>query len=246
MDVGSGVAGRKCRQMRASHKRRSRPGRTYHSTPVQTRVLLIRHADVENPKRVLYGHLPGFGLSALGRAQAVAVGQSLRDAGITRIVHSPLQRAVETAEIINGQLPSPVPMETEPALREAEFSRYLQGVPYWQIPVRRPLWVVHKARRGMLPGDESVNVMGNRVLETARRLVHDHPGEVIACVSHADPLQAAWVLLDGRSHNEREMYRKPVDRAGILSLTFDGADVAAIEYIAPPKIARPAPAPQAG
>jgi broad specificity phosphatase PhoE len=208
--------------------------------------LLIRHADVENPKRLLYGHLPGFGLSALGRAQAAAVGQSLSDAGITRIVHSPLQRARETAEIINAQLPEPVPMEEDPELREAEFSRYLQGVPYWQIPVRRPLWLVHKARRGLLPGDESVDALGGRILDAARRLAREHEGEVIACVSHADPLQAAWILLDGRAHNEREMYRKAVDRAGILGLTFEGDAVAAVDYIPPPKIPKPAPAPQVG
>jgi probable phosphoglycerate mutase len=208
---------------------------------VRTRVLLIRHADVENPKRVLYGHLPGFGLSALGKAQAEAVGRSLHDAGITRIVHSPLQRARETAEIINAQLPAPVPLDGEPALAESEFSRYLQGVPYWQIPVRRPLWFVHKARRGMLPGDESIDVMGGRVLEVARRLAREHPGEVIACVSHADPLQAAWILLDGRAHNEREMYRKPVDRAGILRLDFEGGDVAEVQYVPPPKVASAAP-----
>jgi broad specificity phosphatase PhoE len=205
---------------------------------VRTRVLLIRHADVENPKRVLYGHMPGFGLSELGRRQAEAVGRSLRDAGLTRIVHSPLQRARETAEIIDSQLPARVPLEEEPALAESEFSRYLQGVPFWQIPVRRPLWLVHKARRGILPGDESIDIMGGRVLRVARRLAAEHPGEVIACVSHADPLQAAWILLEGRAHNEREMYRKPVDRAGILTLEFDDGEVARVEYVPPPAVPR--------
>src|ERR1700730_11666744 len=102
----------------------------------------MRHADVENPRRVLYGHLPGFNLSALGGGRAAPGGQSLRDRGIKRIVHSPLERALETAEIINAQLPAPVPLEVEPALIEAEFSRYLQGIPFWQIPVRRPKWVL--------------------------------------------------------------------------------------------------------
>jgi len=96
----------------------------------------MRHADVENPHRVLYGYLPGFPLSALGRSQATAVGQSLRNSGIRRIVHSPLDRARETAELVNAQLPTPVPLIPEPALREAEIGRYLQGVPYWQIPIR--------------------------------------------------------------------------------------------------------------
>ena len=64
----------------------------------RTRLYLIRHADVENPHKVLYGHLDGFDLSALGRAQAAAVGDRLRAEDIRRIIHSPLARAVETAE----------------------------------------------------------------------------------------------------------------------------------------------------
>ena len=197
----------------------------------------MRHADVENPNRVLYGHLPGFPLSALGRAQAAAVGQSLRDRGIRRIVHSPLERARETAEIVNAQLPAPVPLIPEPALREAEFGRYLQGVPYWQIPVRRPRWLMHKLRRGTLEGDESIETLGRRVLGVAERLASEHPGEVSLCVSHADPLQAAWILLDGRAQTEREMYQKQVGKAAILKLDFDQGRVASTRYLPTPKIA---------
>ena len=207
-----------------------------------TTVYVIRHADVENPRRVLYGHLPGFQLSALGRAQAEALGDRLRSAGLRRIVHSPLDRAVETAQLINSRLPEPVALEVDPLLREADFSRYLQGIPYWQIPVRRPLWIVHKTRRGLVAGDESYDVLGGRVLEVVRRIAREHPGEPMAIVSHADPIQAAWILLDGRSHNEREMYRKAVDRAGTLRIEVQDGKPISWEYIAPPPVEKPAQA----
>jgi broad specificity phosphatase PhoE len=201
-----------------------------------TRVYLIRHADVENPRRLLYGHLEGFQLSALGRAQAAALGESLRTVNLRRIVHSPLARAVETAELINSRLDPPALLEADPELREAEFSRYLQGLPYWHIPLRRPLWFVHKARRGLIPGDESVDRMGGRILSVMRRMAREHPGETMAIVSHADPLQAAWILLDGRPHNEREMYRKAVDKAGMLVVDLDGEMPVRWEYVSPPKV----------
>jgi probable phosphoglycerate mutase len=207
-----------------------------------TRVFLIRHADVENPRRLLYGHLDGFQLSALGRAQALAVGDRLRSADVKRIVHSPLARAVETAELINSRLATPAILDSDPELREAEFSRYLQGVPFWQIPVRRPLWLVHKAKRGLLPGDEPIDSLGGRVLSVVKRLAVEHPGETMAVVSHADPLQAAWTLLDGRAHNERELYRKVVDRAGVLQVDLEGDKPVAWEYIPPPKVQNPASA----
>jgi broad specificity phosphatase PhoE len=207
-----------------------------------TRLYLIRHADVENPHRLLYGHLDGFQLSALGRLQSAAVGDSLRDEEIKRIVHSPLARAAETARLINERLPEPAVLESDPDLREAEFSRYLQGLPYWQIPLRRPLWFVHKAKRGLVPGDESVDRLGGRVLAVARRMTRERPGEAQAIVSHADPLNAAWILLDGRAHNEREMYRKNVDKAGMLRLEMEGETPKVWEYIPPPAVAKPATA----
>jgi len=201
-----------------------------------TRVYLIRHADVENPRRLLYGHLDGFQLSALGRAQALAVGDRLSSENVKRIVHSPLARALETAELINSRLDPPAILESDPDLREAEFSRYLQGLPYWHIPLRRPLWFVHKAKRGLLPGDESVERMSDRVLGVMKRIAREHPGETMAIVSHADPLQAAWIVLDGRPHNEREMYRKAIDKAGMLVVEMDGDKPVSWEYVPPPKV----------
>jgi len=198
------------------------------------RVYLVRHAEVENPRRVLYGHLPGFPLSERGRQQAEALGRSLRDRGIRRIAHSPLERAAETARIIAEQLPGRVPVAADRELREADVGRYLQGVPYWQVPLRRPLWFVHKARRGLLPGDEPLGRLGGRVLDVARRLAREHPDEPSLLVSHADPLQAAWVLLDGRPHTERELYRKAVERAGALEVELDGDRVLAVNYLGPP------------
>jgi broad specificity phosphatase PhoE len=208
----------------------------------RTLLYLIRHADVENPHKVLYGHLDGFDLSSLGRTQAAAVGDRLRAEDVRRIVHSPLARAVETARLINERLDRPAILEADPELREAEFSRYLQGVPYWQVPLRRPLWFVHKAKRGLVPGDESIERLGGRVLDVVKALAREHPGETMAVVSHADPLNAAWVVLDGRAHNEREMYRKSIDKAGMLRLQMDGDTPATWEYIPPPELAKPASA----
>ncbi len=197
---------------------------------------------MENPNKVLYGHLDGFPLSALGRAQSAALGERLRTVGLRRIVHSPLARAVETAVLINDGLAEPAILEPDFALREADFSRYLQGLPYWQVPLRRPLWFVHKAKRGIVPGDESVERMGGRILDVARRIAREHPGDTMAIVSHADPLNAAWILLDGRPHNEREMYRKTIDKAGMLQLEMEGETPRTWEYIPPPALPRPASA----
>jgi len=157
-------------------------------------------------------------------------------------VHSPLARAAETARLINEKLPAPAVLEADAELREAEFSRYLQGVPYWQVPMRRPLWFVHRARRGIVPGDEPIEVMGGRVLDVVRRQAREHPGETIALVSHADPLNAAWILLDRRPQHEREMHRRNIHKAGMLEVEVDGETPSSWRYIPPPHVDKPATA----
>lgn len=69
-----------------------------------TRVHLLRHGEVHNPAGVLYGRLPGYGLSELGRAMAVRVAETVADRDIVHLVASPLQRAQETAVPIAEKL----------------------------------------------------------------------------------------------------------------------------------------------
>lgn len=60
---------------------------------------LVRHGEVHNPDRVLYGRLPGFFLSALGQkmAESAALELASRDRAIGRLIASPLERTRESA-----------------------------------------------------------------------------------------------------------------------------------------------------
>lgn len=60
----------------------------------------MRHGEVDNPRRVLYGRLPGYGLSVDGRRMARRAAEHVRglDRPITSLVCSPLQRTRESAE----------------------------------------------------------------------------------------------------------------------------------------------------
>jgi broad specificity phosphatase PhoE len=64
-------------------------------------VHLVRHGEVENPKGVIYGRLPGFHLSERGEKQAKAAAEHLAGRDIAAIWSSPMERARETAETIN-------------------------------------------------------------------------------------------------------------------------------------------------
>lgn len=61
---------------------------------------LVRHGEVFNPQGVLYGRLPGYGLSDLGRRMAQAAADDLlaRARPVRSLVASPLQRTRQSAE----------------------------------------------------------------------------------------------------------------------------------------------------
>jgi len=64
-------------------------------------VHLVRHGEVHNPGRIRYGRLLGYHLSERGRQQAQQAAARLEAWPDPVIYASPLERAVETAEIIS-------------------------------------------------------------------------------------------------------------------------------------------------
>ncbi len=60
-------------------------------------VHLVRHGEVHNPAHVLYGRLPGYGLSDLGHRMAAAAVTALAGHPVTALYASPLQRTQESA-----------------------------------------------------------------------------------------------------------------------------------------------------
>lgn len=70
---------------------------------VARQIHLVRHGEVFNPGRVLYGRIPGFGLSDLGVRMATLAASDLaaRDRSYSRIIASPLQRTRESAEPVS-------------------------------------------------------------------------------------------------------------------------------------------------
>jgi len=64
------------------------------------RLHLVRHGEVHNPERVLYGRLPHYRLSADGRRMARSAAEYIQglDRPVTSLLCSPLQRTQESAE----------------------------------------------------------------------------------------------------------------------------------------------------
>lgn len=95
----------------------------------------MRHGEVFNPDGILYGRLPGFGLSNLGRQMAVRAAEELASRGrdVAAIAASPLQRTRESAEPISGAFSLPVRIEE----RIIEPTNHFEGM-VMERAVRQP------------------------------------------------------------------------------------------------------------
>lgn len=80
---------------------------------VANQVHLVRHGEVFNPTRVLYGRLPEFGLSDLGHQMAALAAEDLAGRGRTfsRVIASPLQRTQESAAPVSKLLELPIDID---------------------------------------------------------------------------------------------------------------------------------------
>lgn len=91
----------------------------------------MRHGQaVNNVKRMLAGRSPGISLTDEGRRQAAAAAELLSDMRISRILTSPIERAVQTAEIVSGRIG--VRHEADDRLVELDMGKFT-GMGYGDV-----------------------------------------------------------------------------------------------------------------
>ncbi len=88
-----------------------------------TTVHVLRHGEVLQPDKILYGRLPGFHLSELGVQMAKAAAEALADRDVTYVVASPLERAQQTAEPIAAEFGLPIAIDD----RLIESANFFEG-----------------------------------------------------------------------------------------------------------------------
>jgi broad specificity phosphatase PhoE len=160
-------------------------------------VHLVRHAEVDNPHHLVYGSLPGFGLSPHGLEQARRVGRYLGPRAVVAIWSSPLEPALRTAEEIAAR--SGVPVRVDADLRDWAITDRWRGHGWGSIPGAFPGELERYLEDPSAVGfaEESLDQVANRVAAVARRLDVDHPHGDVVIVSHQDPIQAGRLRLVG-------------------------------------------------
>lgn len=185
------------------------------------RAFLVRHGEVENPEKVVYGRLPGFRLSEAGRAQVERTARWLAgkvDLRRARWVTSPLERAQETAAILASGTGAEVDVDAR--LLEA-------GSPFDGLP-RRFAPRLYMGRWLDSPeSPEKPARVARRMMDAVRAAV-SRSGDVVI-VSHQFPIQLARLgfvhRIDARASwlIERTPWaflRAPCALASVTTLTF--------------------------
>jgi broad specificity phosphatase PhoE len=197
---------------------------------MRTVVHMLRHGEVENPQRILYGRLPGYRLSALGRRMAAVAAEWFAGRDLTHLVASPLERAQETAEPFAERFGLPV--TTDERLIEGDnlFEGRPFGVGDGALRHPRTWWVLRNPFRPSW--GEPYAMIAGRMAEALRAARAAAAGHEAVCVSHQLPI---WTL---RQHIEgRRLWHDPRARrcalASITSFHFEGDRVVRVEYAEP-------------
>jgi len=201
------------------------------SGPEPTTVVhLLRHGEVDNPGGILYGRLSGYHLSALGRAMAVRVAETLADHDVTAVIASPLERAQETAAPlarVRG-----LDIGTDERLIEAE--NHFAGLPFGvgDGSLRRPshwrhLWNPFRPSWG-----EAYRLVAGRMLAAMASARDAAEGHEAVCVSHQLPVWMARTFVEGRRlwHDPRS---RQCSLASLTSFTYVGPRIVSVAYSEP-------------
>jgi broad specificity phosphatase PhoE len=193
-------------------------------------VHLVRHGEVENPDRVLYGRVAGFNLSEAGQRMAKAAAEYLAGPGVTVLKSSPLERAVQTAAPIGAELG----LETEIDERLIEPWNYFEGMRFgvgdgalWHLrhwyALRdpfRPSW------------GEPYKDIAARMLAAATDSARAAQGREAVCVSHQLPIWIARRSVEGR-HLWHDPRRRECALGSVTSVFFAGERPIGIHYAMP-------------
>ena len=131
------------------------------------RLWLVRHGETEGQSSIRFHGSNDVRLSDEGRAQIRALGPWLQGVEFTHIVHSPLQRAAESAAILASLCDQPLHrLAADPRLREVSFGA-CEGLTEHEIAARFPeFWAAHQ--RGTTEGFPD----GERRADFAARVAH--------------------------------------------------------------------------
>ena len=196
-----------------------------------TRIHLVRHGEVDNPNGVLYGRLPNFALSALGRQMAEATAAAVCAPGhkITRLFSSPLLRTLQSARPFTLKLNLTV--ENEPEIIEPTniFEGKKVGL---KTVLKNPsyfFFLLNPLRPGW---GEPYNKIAKRMVSAMRKAWDETTDGEVVMVSHQLPIWMVHLKAAGKPlwHDPRS---RRCELSSVTSFEFRGSRLVEVGYLEP-------------
>lgn len=171
------------------------------------RLYLLRHGETEGQSSIRFHGNNDVPLAEIGRAQVRAQIARLTGVDFAAVVHSPLSRARESAQIVSSGL-RPVPrLEVEPDLREVHFGR-IEGLTEAEIAVRLPEWyATWKAGEATgYPDGETHGGFAARVARAFDTVLARHVAGPVLIVAHKGVIKRGLQHLLGWDHSEMRAF----------------------------------------
>ena len=154
-------------------------------------IIFLRHAQAENnTKKILAGRTPGINLTEEGRKQSEQAGKMLESLNVSAIYSSPIDRAVQTADIVSKHCN--VEYKLDDRLIELDMGKFTL-MPYQEI-FKKHGNVFLKFYEGSIEvsenGVETFAQVQNRVNEMVDFVISKHKNENVVLVTHMDPIKA--------------------------------------------------------
>jgi broad specificity phosphatase PhoE len=199
-------------------------------TPEGTNTVhLVRHGEVENPKGIVYGRLPGYNLSERGKREAAAAAERLRDAPVALVWSSPLERAQETAHIVAA--PHGLEVRTDERLIESDTT--FEGLTRSAVGLLRSPRHWWSLRNPVRPSwGETFSEIRARMLAAIDDALEEAGGKDVVIVSHQTPVQVARLAL-GRRRGPPWLGRAPCETGSVTTLVFGGDRMVTASYYRP-------------
>ncbi len=150
------------------------------------KLVLIRHGQTDfNTKHLLPGQLPGIPLNEEGRREGQATANAIRLLPLTAIIASPLERTMETAELVNAGRGLEIRQDRD--LLDTNYGPY-SGQCYDDLDKSNAAWQRFTTDALYAPkGVESFAQVQQRAVRSAERWrAASDVGEWVALVTHAD------------------------------------------------------------
>jgi len=167
------------------------------ASPSKTRLLLIRHGEVEERYHRVFGGRIDMDLSALGRSQAKELASHLKATHFDALYVSPMARAQQTiAPIAHQNRPSPRVLD---GLREIDFGAWT-GLAWNQVLDRHGKsafdWLRH-IDLDEIPDAENGATFRARIEPCLNQILNAHPGQQVGIVCHGGVIRMILsILLD--------------------------------------------------